>query len=439
MRGATAVASVEPAGVVQPAKSKARYEYRTEPHHIMSAIILGILIIAAGLPALLVMVFVVEVLAAVLERPADKALPSPGIPRGTVAVLIPAHNEGTALQPTIEDLKAQLASGDRLLVVADNCIDETAAVARVAGAEVLERHDAGRRGKGYALDFGLKHLSSSPPDLVIIIDADCRVAAGAIEQLARACVRTQRPIQALDLMIAPVGSAADYRVATFAWRVKNWVRPLGLQALGLPCQLMGTGMAFPWTAIRKAELASGHIVEDLKLGLELARAGHAPLFCPLAIITSEFPSTAVGAESQRQRWEGGHLSMVASVAIPLIFTATVHRNRDLLVLALDMAVPPLTFLAFSSAGAFVLAGLALIAGLSLIPLVISATSLAALFITILLCWLKFGRDLLPIEALGRLGPFFLSKIRLYREILGGRTHSQWTRADRRASETEGDK
>lgn len=402
----------------------------------MSGIILGTLIIATSLPALLVMIFVIEVLAAVLDPSADKALPSAHIPRGALAVLIPAHNEGTALQPTIEDVKAQLAPSDRIVVIADNCSDNTAAVARVAGAEVLERHDPGRRGKGYALDFGLKHLSRSPPALVIIIDADCRVAADALDQLARNCVRTSRPVQALDLMVAPVGSALDYRLPTFAWRVNNWVRPLGLQALGLPCQLMGTGMAFPWAAIRNAGLATGHIVEDLNLGLELARAGHAPLFCPLARVTSEFPLTMAGAESQRQRWEGGHLSMVAKVAIPLIFTAMARRNRDLLALALDMAVPPLTFLALSSAGVFMLAALAFIAGLSPVPLVISAATLAAFFITILLCWFKSGRDLLPIRALGGLGSFVLSKIRLYRDVLCGRTHSQWTRAARRASELE---
>ena len=55
-------------------------------------------------------------------------------------------------------------------------------------------------------------------------------------------------MQILDLMTAPEDSPINYRVAEFAWRVNNWVRPLGLAALGLPCQLMGTGMAFPWDA-----------------------------------------------------------------------------------------------------------------------------------------------------------------------------------------------
>jgi cellulose synthase/poly-beta-1,6-N-acetylglucosamine synthase-like glycosyltransferase len=320
------------------------------------------------------------------------------------------------------------------MVIADNCTDETAAVARFAGAEVIERHDPGQRGKGYALDFGLRHLSAVPPDLVIIIDADCRVAADAVDALARACVRSHRPVQALNLMIPAAGSEADHRIATFAWRVKNWLRPLGLQVLGLPCQLMGTGMAFPWAVIREAELATGHIVEDLKLGLELARAGHAPLFCPLAMVTSEFPSTVASAERQRQRWERGHLTMVAKVAIPEIFKATVRLNRHVLALALDMAVPPLTFLGFSTVGVFLLAGLAFIIGLSRLPLVISAISLATFFIAILLCWFKFGRDLVSLREVRGLGSFVLRKVRLYRDILAGRTSAQWTRADRADNE-----
>jgi hypothetical protein len=90
----------------------------------------------------------------------------------------------------------------------------------------------------------------------------------------------RRPVQSLYLMTAPCESAINHQVAEFAWRLKNQVRPLGLRALGLPCQLMGTGMAFPWDIIRSAELASGFIVEDLKLGLDLADAGHPPVFCP---------------------------------------------------------------------------------------------------------------------------------------------------------------
>ena len=96
---------------------------------------------------------------------------------------MPAHNESAAIAATLEDIKAQLRAGDRLLVVADNCTDDTAAVARLSGAEVVERQDSERIGKGYALDWGLRHLDKDPPDVVVMIDADCRLAEGAIDRL----------------------------------------------------------------------------------------------------------------------------------------------------------------------------------------------------------------------------------------------------------------
>ena len=104
-----------------------------------------------------------------------------------VAVLVPAHNESAGLQGTLADIKGQLRSGDRLLVVADNCTDDTAVVARASGAEVTERQEPEKIGKGYALAWGLRQLDVDPPEAVIMVDADCRLAVGTIDQLAMAC------------------------------------------------------------------------------------------------------------------------------------------------------------------------------------------------------------------------------------------------------------
>ena len=145
--------------------------------------------------------------------------------RPAVTVLIPAHNEHLVLAKTLHSIFPQLAENDRLLVVADNCSDDTAKIAEAAGAEVIERFDPERRGKGYALDFGVRHLRSNPPDVVIVIDADCQVGEGAIDRLARICAEADRPVQALYLMHAPYGAGLGVRVAEFAWRVKNQVRP----------------------------------------------------------------------------------------------------------------------------------------------------------------------------------------------------------------------
>src|SRR6185437_5136334 len=132
--------------------------------------------------AMLVAVFSAEVIAGLWSRPRDSRPEAPRDHRADarIAVLVPAHDEGTGLVPTLADVRQQLHTSDRLLVVADNCSDDTAAVAAKNGAEVIERHDLARRGKGYALDFGIKHLSSAPPDILIMVDADCRIAHGTI-------------------------------------------------------------------------------------------------------------------------------------------------------------------------------------------------------------------------------------------------------------------
>ena len=263
----------------------------------------------ACLMAIPVLVFFIEITAGLLRRRNTVFVPVVQA-RKRVAVLVPAHNEGATLQPTLNNIQQQLFPGDRLLVVADNCIDDTKAVAEAAGAEAVERIDPSTPGKGYALDCGLTHLASNPPDIVIVVDADCHFATGSIDRLAIACAATNRPVQSLDLMSAPNKSSIKYDVAEFAWRVKNWVRPLGLSALNLPCQLMGSGMAFPWTVIRAASLAHGSTVEDIQLGLELAEAGAHPLFCPAAKVTSSFPTSLEAAQRQRKRWEEAHIGMI---------------------------------------------------------------------------------------------------------------------------------
>jgi cellulose synthase/poly-beta-1,6-N-acetylglucosamine synthase-like glycosyltransferase len=380
-----------------------------------------------GIPAT---VLLLEVVAAI-TLPPRKYLQQPNQDsRRRVAIIIPAHNESAGLLPTIGDINLQLRAGDRMLVVADNCIDDTAAVAAATGVEVIERNDPTKMGKGYALDFALKHLSLDPPAIVIIIDADCRVEEGAIDQLATTCATIHGPVQALNLMTAPDETRINYRVAEFAWRVKNWVRPLGLNALNLPCQLMGTGMAFPWGVIRSVNLANRSIVEDLKLGIDLAQSGTPAQFCPSASVKSHFPLSAEGAESQRKRWEGGHIGMILTTVPRLIFKAIAGRNFDLLALTLDLAVPPLSLLVILLAGMSSVGGIAVLFGYSSVALIISGACFIAVLLAIFLSWLKCGRDLLPPSAAFSIILYIVAKLPIYRQLLSRNSDLQWTRTDR---------
>jgi hypothetical protein len=142
----------------------------------------------------------------------------------------------------------------------------------------------------------------------------------------------------------PGADGMGARLAEFAWIVKNWVRPLGLHRLGLPCPLMGTGMAFPWAVIERAPLATGNIAEDMQLGVILAMEGKAPVYVPDALVTSTFAASVEGRTTQRTRWEHGHLDNLVHGVHRLIAVAVRRRDPLALALALDLAVPPLALL-----------------------------------------------------------------------------------------------
>jgi cellulose synthase/poly-beta-1,6-N-acetylglucosamine synthase-like glycosyltransferase len=388
------------------------------------------LALIAGLLSIPIAVLFLEVVAAlrtVEEKRIDASKPAVG---DRLAVIVPAHNESTGLVPTIDDIKPQLNPGDRLIVVADNCTDDTAAVAIAAGAGMVARNDPKRIGKGYALGWGINHLATDPPDLVLFVDADCRIEPGVIGKLKQACGTLQRPVQACFLMKAAEDSPIDHRFAEFAFLLKNRVRPLGLGNLDCPVQLMGTGMIFPWDVIGSVPLASGSLVEDLKLGLDLAAIGKAPRFLPSVTVTSDFPVTAKGTDSQRQRWVQGHLGMILKMVPRLLFLAITRRNRDLLILTFDLLIPPLSLLGFLTFAIFLLTSLAMVFGLPVAAAAIGVANLLVFTLAVLLAWLKFGRDVLPARVFLLIGPLILKKLRLYGRMMRGRTVAQWVRTDR---------
>lgn len=389
---------------------------------LISVLLCGLLLLML-LPVLLLCA---QVLLACLPKRAVQA--SSGL-RPQVAILVPAHNESSIIEATISNLRGQLQAGDRLLVVADNCSDATAALARAAGAEVIERSHLQQRGKGYALDFGVRHLAADAPQVLLIVDADCQVGEGAIERLAVACIQSGRPTQALYLMHAPEGSGLKVRVAEFAWRVKNQLRPAGWARLGLPCQLMGSGMAFAWPDIQLINLASGQIVEDLQMGLDLCRNGKPPLFCPAAQVSSYFPRSDEGLQTQRTRWEHGHLGVIVSDAPKLLAEAIKQGNGQLLAMALDLLVPPLALLALVAVAAFIMAWLLFMLSGLLAPALLASIGMLLLGLTLVLAWAKCGREIISFTALLYAPFYILKKIPLYLGFLIKR-QVDWVRSKR---------
>jgi cellulose synthase/poly-beta-1,6-N-acetylglucosamine synthase-like glycosyltransferase len=347
----------------------------------------------------------------------------------TVVVLMPAHNEKLVIQRTIQSILPQLRAQDRLLVVADNCSDETSTIASSLGAHVLERTHSVLRGKSYALDFGIQSLKKSPPDVVIIVDADCIVGEGAIKHLAHACLQSNRPVQALYLMELPQQPTIKARIAQLAWVVKNKVRPTGFHALGFPCQLMGTGMAFLWQDLMQVNLASGHIAEDMKLGADLAKIQKAPLFLADALVTSVFPDSPEAVSSQRTRWEHGHLSVMLTESPGLLIEAIRNHNFQALGLFLDLIVPPIALL--------ILLCVAVLTFVEVLNIFVNATwfLIWALFLlvlvglTIILAWYKFGRAIISLKQLCFAPIYAIGKLGLYLKFIVNR-QVEWVRSKR---------
>ena len=386
----------------------------------------GLLCGFAGLLSLPITVFAIEVAAAVLGR-RTTSVESPARP--ALTVLIPAHNEESGIADTLRSIIPQLAAGDRVVVVADNCTDKTRAVAEAEGAHVLSRTNLERRGKGFALDFGLQYLKLAAPEIVIIVDADCHVAAGAIDRLARVCASHGRPVQAQYLMQNQANARLKMRIAEFAWLVKNLVRPAGLAQLGLPCQLMGSGMAFPWTSISRLNLADGHIVEDMKMGLDLARLGVPPMFCREALVLSSFPTHRDGIKSQRTRWEHGHLGTILGEAPQMLLQGVKGLDLPLIALAADLCIPPLALLVLLTAALWLIAAILYVTTSFLAPLLLSSLAAGVFGVAVLTAWASHGQKIVSLPDLLSACLYPLWKIPMYGRFVFSR-QSEWVRSKR---------
>lgn len=403
---------------------------------MIAALIDGMLLLvsaAALLPAGVLFVQLIAALGQRSTRARHRAAPAPcDAPQqitDRLTVLMPAHDEAGGIAQTLRGLLPQLRAGDRLLVVADNCTDGTAKIARALGADVIERHDPTHRGKGHALDFGVRWLANDPPGAVVIVDADCVVAPGGLLTLAARCMATGRPVQALYLMRSPTGAPLKTRIAEFAWIVKNQVRPLGSAALGAPCQLMGTGMAFPWALIQAAPLASGHLVEDMELGLALAGVGAAPLFCPEARVESWFATDAQASRHQRTRWEHGHLSVIATLGPRLLWRALSRGDAMLAAMVLDLLVPPLASLVAAVSVWLVLTTVWWAAGGSVAPLALAGGAMALVVVGVMAAWVAFGQNTVTLRELLSAPVYVVSKLPIYLRVFT-RRQVEWIRTKR---------
>lgn len=344
------------------------------------------------------------------------------------AILIPAHNEAKGIAQTVSQIKALLPSDAFVLVVADNCTDDTAERARISRVRVVERNDLKNRGKGFALDFGRTQLAASPPECVIILDADCVPVAGTIEALIAAASETGTPVQSVNLMRAGAEAGPMVEISNFAFLIKNLVRQRGLVRSGGPAILTGTGMAFPWAVFERLTLASSNIVEDLAITVALTRDGTKPVLVEAARVWSE-AATAKDTLTQRTRWEHGFVSMALAHAVPVIASGIAKFQLASVRLGLHLLVPPLALLFCIGFATLLVLGALALSGADIGPAIVVGAMMSASVLLLAIAWWREGRALLTARAILRIPLYVVWKIPVYLKLVRG-AETEWVRTTR---------
>lgn len=348
-------------------------------------------------------------------------------PTHRFAVLVPAHDEERLLPDLLDSLRRLDYPPElyTVYVVADNCSDATAALARERGAQVYERFDTAQVGKGHALRWLLGRVwAEADYDAVTVLDADTVVSANFLRVMDARLGRGERAIQAYyTVRDATQTRGASLRALALA--AVHYLRPQGREWLGGSVGLKGNGMVFA------AEVARRHpwpaaLTEDIEYHLELILAGERVRFAPDAVVAAEMPGQLRGARTQNVRWERGRLEMVRRFVPRLLAEGLRRRSFMLFDAAIDQLIPPLSLLvggaAVALAGGALLgdSAIALLGGLSLVALTIYlAASLALARVP--------GRACL---ALLYAPGYVLWKIWLYVRVLAGRDRQGWVRTAR---------
>jgi cellulose synthase/poly-beta-1,6-N-acetylglucosamine synthase-like glycosyltransferase len=318
----------------------------------------------------------------------------------TFVILVPAHNEEAVIGRTVASLLALDYPKERFAVhvIADNCTDDTATKARRLGANVHERREPHRTGKGAALNWIIDALvsRSEPVDAFVVVDADSELSYDFLWAMNRHLRAGARVIQALNL----VSVSADrplVRIRELAFELNCHLRPLAHSTLGGSSGLFGNGMCLRADVCARYRWAESSVVEDAELFLRLVRDGQRVALATDARVRSVMPETLRTAGAQAVRWERGKFDYLGEI-LDLLRVGLMKRDANALLAGLSGVVPPFSLVAFAS-GVFLVGSAVLHAG--------------ALFALTLVCLGALLFYVLRGAALGDIGPRVLVDILLW--------------------------
>jgi lipopolysaccharide/colanic/teichoic acid biosynthesis glycosyltransferase/cellulose synthase/poly-beta-1,6-N-acetylglucosamine synthase-like glycosyltransferase len=343
--------------------------------------------------------------------------PKPAAPddsrRVRIAVVIPAHNEEALLPAALESIAraGRERSEVEVFVIADNCSDATADLARSAGATVAERNStADGRGKPFALRwfFSTRGEALKNFDLITLLDADTVVDANFFNEVAIGMADPSVEVAQAYYGASNVEASWRAALAEVALTVSHHLRALGRNAIGSTAGLKGNGMVFRAQRLLERGWETESLVEDLEQSIVLLESGIRVRYLPRAIVRGEMASNAQAAEAQRRRWEGGRLGLFRHYVPRLLkLLSRSDRRAAAADTLLDLVTPPLvgytSLLAVSALGflVFGLYGAALAMSVGCLYMVLVTVQAMLMVGAPRACWMALLK--VPLFVLWKLG------------------------------------
>ena len=224
--------------------------------------------------------------------------------------IIPAHNEEKVVGNLIESLKNQTYDKNLydIYVIADNCTDETAKIAKQSGAIVYERFDEAHKTKGYALKWFLKKKikENADYDAFFVFDADNIVDKNFITNMNKKLCQGEEVVQGYRDIKNPTDNWITAGYALFYWTMHRFYH-LARYNIGLSPLLNGTGFMVKFDVVKPNGWETETLTEDIEFSLKQIIKGKKLGWATDAIVYDEQPTSFKQSWSQRSRWTVGHM------------------------------------------------------------------------------------------------------------------------------------
>ena len=243
--------------------------------------------------------------------------------------IIPAHNEEAVVGNLIESLRNQTYNKELydIYVIADNCTDNTAKIAKEAGAIVYERYDETKKTKGYALNWFLqqKIQENAPYDAFFVFDADNIVDKNFIKNMNKKLCQGEDVVQGYRDIKNPSDNWITAGYAIFYWQMHRFYH-LARYNLGLSPLLNGTGFMVKFDVIKPQGWDTETLTEDIEFSLKRIIKGKKLGWATDAIVYDEQPTGFKQSWSQRSRWTVGHIQCIKKYTKDLAIAAKENKK-----------------------------------------------------------------------------------------------------------------